>query len=631
MIVLTESRVGRFSLFLVGIALTVVVLLASFIYGSHEPTSVSGWFALLMFFDRALVDFFAFLLLCVFLINGRVLSRCLAYALLALFMLGYATQLYSIFIGREFLTFLAIDNVNHISLLVNYKTLGASLLLVLLFAGVIGFVEKQNPIKLSMFQLSLVALILLGCVLGFRNSDSWLPNKVNELRAQYYASKNNRLPQKSPLEQLYKALFRGNKEVTRALTEQDIARAEEYGISLATNQRYPLIKEQIYKTEAPFFNSRVDGKTPNVILFFVEGLSARLVNSYSDYKPGLTPNLLDFSKQAITIDNYYNHTYATYRGLHGQLCSLYPIHGGHGGWDTHYQRVKNVSYFCLTDLFNSAGYQSIFIDTHRKDFGFIDEMMSQLNFSEVLTAEDIERNYVHESPIRRDSLSDDQLMRGLIGRLRELENTKSEQPFFLSLYNLETHAFQPMGDHAQRYPLEKNYILDTVHNFDFAWGKFWQYFKSSTLFENTAVVVTSDHAHYPDRDFLGLMEGDETYQPYFVDRIPLMIYDPNRAATSSNKRFDAQYSNSIDFAPSMAHWFGLQNSINAFTGRSIFEKQNDQNKSIASADSEHYIIDADGVEMVHPDNYSEELSFAAFLIESLRSLERHDRIWDKRE
>src|SRR3546814_1683968 len=49
---------------------------------------------------------------------------------------------------------------------------------------------------------------------------------------------------------------------------------------------------------------------------------------YGSTYPGLTPNLQALAGDTMVVDNYYNHTAATYRGLQGQMTSGFPRYGG---------------------------------------------------------------------------------------------------------------------------------------------------------------------------------------------------------------------------------------------------------------------------------------------------------------
>src|SRR3546814_4486104 len=60
-------------------------------------------------------------------------------------------------------------------------------------------------------------------------------------------------------------------------------------------------------------------------------MSARTLEPYGSTYPGLTPNLQALAGDTMVVDNYYNHTAATYRGLQGQMTSGFPRYGGSEG------------------------------------------------------------------------------------------------------------------------------------------------------------------------------------------------------------------------------------------------------------------------------------------------------------
>ena len=629
------TRATGLTLFILLVAVVIITAFASEYKAILDFSSPDYWLGNLAVFDRFYLDFLLVCLVGIFLINGSWPLRSLAFVWSGLFFLSYLLQFLAVYMGGEFVTFLAVDNTNHISLLVNKQSLsaGAGFLLVMgLFIWLVEFRCKRSAGFFSKWILPACVFLLAVLV---HQSEKWLPDQALAIQSGFFSNKDTRLAHKSPLESLYKVFFRDKSDALKPLDQNDTDRAAEYGISINLDQRFPLVKPSLYSSPLPFPASvNTEPKDiesrPNVIVFFAEGMSARTLDIYDGLAPSLTPNLTDFASSSMVVNNYFNHTYATYRGLQGQLCSFYPTHGGHGGWDTHYDDLKTINYLCLSDLVNAAGYDSIFLDTHRADSGFVDEMMMQLGFQTVINAEEVVEKYIGGEPLRRDALSDNQLMEGLVEILRKKEGSiDATPPFFLGLYNLETHTFQKIRKDGKKYGEGDNYVLNTIHNFDHAFGKFWDYFKNSAFYDNTIVIFTSDHAHYPDRDFretVNNMDGGmDDYQPYFVDRIPLVIYDPYRSLPSD---FDAKFASSIDFAPSMAHWLGIDDQPNSFLGNSIFDQKRINGLSIASADIEHYRITEQGIEAsTKQGDNSAELSFIDYLLGSLREIERHDRIW----
>lgn len=103
---------------------------------------------------------------------------------------------------------------------------------------------------------------------------------------------------------------------------------------------------------------------------------------------------------------------------------------------------------------------------------------------------------------------------------------------------------------------------------DAAFGKFWQWFKNSPYKNNTIVIFTADHASYYEKSYMELMANDESYQKYFIDRIPLIIYDPIH---NMPKTFDANDATSLDLAPTIMQLIAVKNKYNAFMGTALFD------------------------------------------------------------
>src|SRR5690606_16217047 len=76
---------------------------------------------------------------------------------------------------------------------------------------------------------------------------------------------------------------------------------------------YPYLKDWVNREPLPFAGKPPVAQ-PNVIVLFIEGMSARTLEPYGSTYPGLTPNLQALARDTMVADNYYNHTAATYRG-----------------------------------------------------------------------------------------------------------------------------------------------------------------------------------------------------------------------------------------------------------------------------------------------------------------------------
>lgn len=280
-------------------------------------------------------------------------------------------------------------------------------------------------------------------------------------------------------------------------------------------------------------------ENPNVILIFVEGMSQNIIEDPRN----IVPNIAALQEDSISFTNYYNHTFATYMGLSGQLYSGYQLEN--------YDVNHLVS---MQDIFKNAGYQTSFINTEPKNKEFSD-YLANFGFDELLA---------DESRIdgMADALSDKAAYEMLLETALELD--EGEKPFFLAMYSFGTHAtldgvFEKFGDGS-------NALLNRFYDLDVQVGTFLKRFNESKLAENTVIVFTSDHATYQDADYITAFPDYKRDAPS-LDSIPLLIY--YRAITPEN--YDVSGRNSLDMAPTVLDFLDMS-APNYFLGDSLFAK-----------------------------------------------------------
>ena len=83
----------------------------------------SKWLAKLFFLKGFAIETFAVIALCALLNQNNRYLRILAYALLVAYIVVNTSQLISISQSGTFISRLAVENINHISLLINTKTI----------------------------------------------------------------------------------------------------------------------------------------------------------------------------------------------------------------------------------------------------------------------------------------------------------------------------------------------------------------------------------------------------------------------------------------------------------------------------------------------------------------------------
>jgi len=569
--------------------------------------------------------------------------RFVAYFVVLLYVGINLLQVISFGISSDFVTKLAMGNVEFVGLLVTFENvlivglamLGLLLVPVLIIRHLPGNQRQKSEQGVTTYPLGnamvfALSTILLGVLLN--NARYWMPEAVVDMRSTLLRA--NFLQRLKPVDQFFR-LFK-NKPVSELFPElsaQDVVELGKYGFVLNQDKRFPLLKEKIYQSPLPFVREQM--QKPNVIVIFTEGFSARTSSVYSGENVGITPNLEDFSRRSMVVDNYYNHTAATYRGLHGGLCSLFPKYGALGGWLDSFEDIPKTNYKCLSDIFRNNGYRSYYFDPHFEDTSGLDEMMKQLKFDEVLNADQLLPDYLNnEQSIHTGWLSDHQMYRSLVGFLQQQQQVvevdqNNKKPFFLTLYSVETHAWVDVSDDGISFGKGKRNVLNTIHNMDDAFGYFWKYYQNSRYAENTLIVFTSDHSHYYSNPYLKLMKavGADNYQKLFIGKIPMIIHDP---LADLPPEYDARYASSIDFAPTLVHLLGLPNEKNAFLGSSIFDKgaKAYEDRGVAAYGENTYLINQ---EKIHTEQQSEQyhaqLDLLSRYIRYVQGLEIKNRIY----
>ena len=97
---------------------------------------------------------------------------------------------------------------------------------------------------------------------------------------------------------------------------------------------------------------------------------------------------------------------------------------------------------------------------------------------------------------------------------------------------------------------------------DVGFGTFWNYFKQSKYYDNTIVIVTSDHALFPTTEYLSIRGSGVGY----YDRIPFMVYSPLHEPRMGDT--DGTLGTQLDIAPTIFELLALD-STNAFMGLSL--------------------------------------------------------------
>lgn len=547
-------------------------------------------------------------------LHRQALATSLYLAIPLLVALIYTAQLYSLYLSGNFISVLAMQNSAEARIVRGgsiYLALSPGLLWYLLFVA--GFVRERADSRRTVASkpsrshngIRVAGGIVLLCV----SLVSFRAQKDNGLLAADY--------RQAPL----LAFARNEYDAHRAIVTT-------HAIDAATAARFPLDKSWVYQHPLPFASAASSTELPNIIVIFTEGTSARLLGCYGGKYPGLTPNIDRLATLSMRVVNYYNHTAATYRGLQGQMVSGYPAAGGgedSAPWETESGRkaLGSIRYRSIANILGENGYHTYFISPHHDSVG-LNTLLRALGFDKVFSFDDVSRDIWPGDPFYsvEGALSDGDLFTALQVLMTKKELGGTGHPFFIGIYTFGTHAFLDVMPFGKRYGDGSNSALNKLHNYDYEVGRFLDYFLASPYAKNTIFVLTADHATYPDQPFRAAAGAD--FKPLFVDRIPLLIYDPSHRLPAV---YDAAGRTSVDLTPSLLQLLGIQEADNSFVGASLFEST--PNKiGFAAIGNEFYATDSSGAypENDIPHEHVGEFSRDKAEIETYYRLEQENRI-----
>ncbi|CYW03633.1 LTA synthase family protein [Streptococcus suis] len=324
------------------------------------------------------------------------------------------------------------------------------------------------------------------------------------------------------------------------------ADAYEYQQDLAKIANAPNVTDYFYRNTIQNARPKPDSlsATPNVVLIFVEGLSQNIVEDERE----IMPNLKKFQESSLTFENYYNHTFATYRGLIGQLYSGYQL-----------DNYESNTLTSLQGVLGDKGYQTTFINTEPNNTQFTSYLES-FNFDTIVNENDLA-----EGP--NGSLTDQAALELLYDTIENQVSKKT--PFLTAIYTYGTHMTFDSAD--KMFEDGKNILFNRFYNFDYYFSQFLEKFTSNPAFDNTILVFTADHATFADKDFKAAYPSYNR-ENQDVDRVPFIVYHKGIGAEQK----DVEGRNSLDLVPTLLDYMDISEP-NYFLGESLFYYKENNN------------------------------------------------------
>ena len=333
---------------------------------------------------------------------------------------------------------------------------------------------------------------------------------------------------------------------------------------------------------------------PNVFFIMLEAISWDRFGFTGYPRRDITPHLDALARNSVIFPRSYataNHSNYSQTSVHS---SQYPLR------KEHLDQFEKVDYpkVMLFDILAEAGYQTAFISAQNEDW----QGMKRFIFA------DTELEYFLHSKdelglnIGIETKIDDRLV---CSRAMEyLDRRDPDKPVFLYVNFQRTHFPYDIPDEAPRpyqpcstddfdftfFSYDRNHIETVVNKFDNALhyvdaqvGTLIRYLKEHNLYDNSVIIVTSDHGEAFYR------HGYPTHSTSLYDdqmRVSTLFRQPGQ--TTSLVRDDPI--SLIDINPTILEILGMPNHPN-FQGRPILEKPREDPVFILS----HGIIKAMGV------------------------------------
>ena len=374
---LTKSPFIFFTSFFVVIIIVYCGVIEVSYYKFHQ--NIMSFSELCNFIIWFLPEFLLLYCLGLLFCNKNKLIRSIFYIGFILFFLIYLSQATSIHMTNDLISVLALENIHFIGLIVHKKALLFCAMAFVL--GIITFIIvtelfTDKHIKLS--KKTFVSVISVsGVLLIYLIFYNFYILSVSDKIFSFFPNRQ------TPVIGLICNAVRLKSEITEAVIDTNAF--HKLGLNYNENSKYPFMKNKIYSSPIKYSYKKIEAR-PNIIVFFLEGVSARSINCYGSEFKGLTPNIDEFAKSTMKVDNYYNHTAASCRGLQGQLCSVYPFHG-YGEWcASNNQKLDKINYSSISYILNKFGYDTLFFCAENKP---ITKLFKMLKFKTIYNAKKI--------------------------------------------------------------------------------------------------------------------------------------------------------------------------------------------------------------------------------------------------
>lgn len=266
-------------------------------------------------------------------------------------------------------------------------------------------------------------------------------------------------------------------------------------------------------------------RRPNIVLIFMESMSAHLMKRFGQQKE-LTPFLDSLYRQSLAFSNFYSSGIHTNHGMYATLYSFPSI--------LKRNAMKGSvipTYSGLPTILKEQGYRTMFFMTHESQYDNMNAFFRTNGFDEIFSQE----NYPSEKVVNGFGVQDDFLYDYALNHLKK--QSAQTSPFFAVLLSISNHPPYVIPSYFQ--PKSKNIEEQIVEYADWSIRQFIHKASQQPWFDNTILVLLGDHGK--------LVGNPDSEMPQSYNHIPLMFYAPALLTAEEKENFGGQ----IDVAPTL--------------------------------------------------------------------------------
>jgi phosphoglycerol transferase MdoB-like AlkP superfamily enzyme len=388
-----------------------------------------------------------------------------------------------------------------------FPSLGLIVFCVYIFKGT----WRASSIKNLMLHMTLLILLGVGAnsVANLtRGSDAFHPSGL--IINPYVLNVNQWLEKRS----INKALLKNEIDVSLIKNLWKFQKVSPHDGYYST--QYPWIKTP--QPQSAHCSPKI-AKKKNVLIILLESFDALSTTGLSPNVTTVTPNLFSLKDEGIWFTRAYSNGSPTSRALIASLCSFYPDQ------ENAFLDYAFTSKYCLSEILTRQDYETAVMMGVPTGFDNQYNFWRKNGFSEVIGEENFllpaSKNTKFKNHMGK--FDDEALFEAALVWMDKLEKKK---PFYLALETVSNH--HPWSDRGEIFHNKADESFHRIHQSmrytDFQLGKFIQSLKKKPYYQDTLIIIFSDHYSR-----FGENKEGYPYQGWFSqNQIPLLILNSNQ-------------------------------------------------------------------------------------------------------